>query len=521
MKLALFALAATLLVSTACTPLPNLPPVMMSGSQTDTAMMAMAHNPDMAQVVSVDRFQDGFATLFKRSAPGFDPDNVSKILPAPNAPIDMDKFFLVHSLGPRGEKVTYYALDVVSDLPAAGWVFVNSQGQPVPGQLPIINLLPGEKGYSDFFKLSEVVVKDDYVANSLVSYDDVMAAIAAGHVSVRMTNRVANWAVVPAGTKAEMSFQGQPVSGYRAWYKGQVAPYLRFDTNLTASADGKVPTSPIVVVFKNGMNPGMGFQTETSGQTHNVVATLPGEEGYSSLWLHSFQGKLEGFDSVYDFASATANRGADLPNILVNCPVVGMPSGAPKTFTVTLESLTDGPTPLSPGPYLIHSGGMPFFTSGQKDRGMGLEHIAEDANPTDLIAATPGAMLFNTPVGDTTPGPATPGKKFQFSFRAWPGDHLSFVTMFGQSNDAFYAPSDSGIALFNGDMPVMGDVTSQVTLWDAGTEMNQEPGKGADQAPRQAAPNTGATESQPVLPISERKDGFSYGQAIRVMIEAK
>jgi hypothetical protein len=72
---------------------------------------------------------------------------------------------------------------------------------------------------------------------------------------------------------------------------------------------------------------------------------------------------------------------------------------------------------------------------------------------------------------------------------------LNLMLMFGQSNDWFYAPDRGGIALFdkNGG-PLSGDVTSRILLWDAGTEVNQEPGVGADQAPRQKAPNTGAYE---------------------------
>ena len=35
---------------------------------------------------------------------------------------------------------------------------------------------------------------------------------------------------------------------------------------------------------------------------------------------------------------------------------------------------------------------------------------------------------------------------------------------------------------YSGTMPVTGNVTSQIDLWDAGTEVNQPPGEGADQA---------------------------------------
>jgi hypothetical protein len=91
--------------------------------------------------------------------------------------------------------------------------------------------------------------------------------------------------------------------------------------------------------------------------------------------------------------------------------------------------------------------------------------------------------------------------------------------MFVQSNDLFYAPDGAGIALFNAEAtPVTGDVTSQIGLWDAGTEVNQEPGFGPDQAPRQAGPNTGADENGVVQIVA---DGFSYpgtSDTIRVII---
>ncbi len=40
----------------------------------------------------------------------------------------------------------------------------------------------------------------------------------------------------------------------------------------------------------------------------------------------------------------------------------------------------------------------------------------------------------------------------------------------------FMLLSGDGIDLYSGEMPVMGEITSQVMLWDAGTEANQMPG---------------------------------------------
>lgn len=299
-----------------CSSNPNTP---TNNTNTSSSLKAPV-DPNTAQVASVDRFNDNFAKLFKRSAPGFDPANVSKVLPTANTPIDMDKLFLVKSLGPRGEKVVYYALDVNSDIPVTGYNFVDASGNSVSGQLPVVTTLPNDSGYTDFVKFTQVQVKSDYKANSITSKDDIDAAVKSGDVTIKDTDHIENWAFVPKGTTATYKFQGNPVSGYTAWYKGQVASFLKFDTNLQA-IDGKVPTSPVVVIFNNGKDPSMGFKAEADGQTHNVLATLPGDPGYSSLWIHNVQGKPEGFDSVKDYPTAIANQSGPL-GVDVNCPVV-------------------------------------------------------------------------------------------------------------------------------------------------------------------------------------------------------
>jgi hypothetical protein len=77
-----------------------------------------------------------------------------------------------------------------------------------------------------------------------------------------------------------------------------------------------------------------------------------------------------------------------------------------------------------------------------------------------------------------------------------------------QTNDLFFAPATMGIALFNAGTPVQGNVTAQVMLWDAGTEENQFPGVGPDQAPRQAAANTGAVDTTALVRLDS--DTYSY-----------
>lgn len=114
------------------------------------------------------------------------------------------------------------------------------------------------------------------------------------------------------------------------------------------------------------------------------------------------------------------------------------------------------------------------------------------------------------PDGASEAGPAFPGNSFTFSFHAGKNHKLSFATMYGTSNDLFYAPDGMGIALYDNGTPVSGDITSMVKLWDAGTEVNEEPGVGPNTGPQQPAPNTGPAENGTVREISDVMDGYTY-----------
>jgi len=92
--------------------------------------------------------------------------------------------------------------------------------------------------------------------------------------------------------------------------------------------------------------------------------------------------------------------------------------------------------------------------------------------------------------------------------------------MFGQSNDLFYAPGPKAIALFDAKgKPLTVDVTSQLQLWDTGTEVNEEPGLGPNQAPRQAAPNTGLAEHGKVMLVNDQYHYPSVGEVVRVSVK--
>ena len=208
--------------------------------------------------------------------------------------------------------------------------------------------------------------------------------------------------------------------------------------------------------------------------------------------------------------------------------------GNPTKFTVRIENITEPDSftasngvkwslAFSPGVGVVHTDKAPFFTSGKMDRGQGLEAQSEDGDPGMLAKSLEGGKgiksvtVFNTPVGASAPGPITPGAAYEFTISGAAGDRFSLTTMMGQSNDWFYGPDDSGISLFKDGKPVSGDITSQIILWDVGTEVNQEPGIGADQGPRQKAPNTGKAENGMVRNIKDVKDGSVFSKVSSVM----
>jgi len=182
-------------------------------------------------------------------------------------------------------------------------------------------------------------------------------------------------------------------------------------------------------------------------------------------------------------------------------------------------------SPLAPGVYAIHRKGVnPIFRDMVGDNGQGLEALAEDGDPSMLGASLSSfsdvikSGIFNTPAGSANAGPLLPSNTYSFTFSADPGDYLSIATMLVQSNDLFYAFDDTGIALFNGEIPISGDVTSAIKLWDTGTEVNEFPGAGNNQPARGGA-NSGLDENGVVQVVN---DSFTYppvADAIKVTIE--
>ena len=268
-----------------------------------------------------------------------------------------------------------------------------------------------------------------------------------------------------------------------------------------------------------------------------------GENGPVAVGL---EGNADG--SVWSVPADTVLDAAQLADLLAgnmyfNVHTAANPGGELRgqivettAFTVRIDNVSNDETlptstgsvavPLSPGAYLVHREASNPLLEPRNPASAALEALAEDGNAAIFLDTVPGAMVFNTPVGADAPGPLTPGAYYSFSFLASPGDSLAIATMFVQSNDWFYSTTDDNndsIELFDATgAPVTGDVTSMLSLWESGTEVDEEPGTGPNQAPRQAGPNTGDAESGSVASLaSQGKSVTLNGDVIRVTITAQ
>lgn len=141
-----------------------------------------------------------------------------------------------------------------------------------------------------------------------------------------------------------------------------------------------------------------------------------------------------------------------------------------------VEANTGIITGISPVLVVVYQGEKnPIYELGKKDPGMGLKDLAQKGNASKLqeslkkMKGVKGIYIAGT-------APVGPGQKVMTQYKAGDGDKLAFVTMFGFSNDWFYANEQALSAKLSGD------ITNKTALFDSGTGVDQYPGAGNRQA---------------------------------------
>ncbi|MGQ7843869.1 spondin domain-containing protein [Granulosicoccus sp. 3-233] len=303
---------------------------------------------------------------------------------------------------------------------------------------------------------------------------------------------------------------------------------------VSVDADGMV-TATVGVSNLSGDATMAHIHRGFAGSTGPVLIGLTSADG-GSTWTVPADARALTDDEIGAF-----NRGELYFNVHTDANAAGeirgqIDAGNATTFSVLLENISTADTlnvlsdnttqavPLSPGVFIVHRNEDDSPLLLPRDAAnAGLEAVAEDGNVAPYAEAVPGSVAFSIPVGAEAPGPIGPGGSYEFTLQAVDGDKLDFVTMFIPSNDWFYTATDAdnSLDLFVDGQPVSGAVLeSDIAIWDAGTELDEEPGTGANQVQRQSEANTGDIDPDTrVSSLSGRGQSVSLnGSVLRVTI---
>ncbi len=410
------ALAANLLALNAAEV--NCPVVQVNAATTTSASVSGTPlDPSTAPAASVDRF-GSTASFFNRA------NNAA--LPAANAAINFDAApFLVTAYGEGGTVVQFYNFDVQSSTPAQAYLFVNTKNQPVAGQLPVIDVLPGQAGYSDFFQVNVVTVPDSYVANTLHS----ASAVVASGLPVQPTKQLLEWVVVPAGSTASHRYGGLAPAAAKLWVKDTVVTALPFGERELAveQATGHVPAVPVYAALAGtGTDVTQGFKVDGSGNTHDVLSAMPGDDTYTPLWSVNLYDPTA-FASVTNLTTAKAAAAVGTPGFAtLHAPVVSVagqvvaataPVASIDRFSDTAAHLWKrsaiATLPAANAPIPFDSAALPFLVHGFGPKGEDIHYYNFDVAP---LVPRPVYILTNAlgrpipgqlPITDAIPGDAS------------------------------------------------------------------------------------------------------------------
>lgn len=221
------------------------------------------------------------------------------------------------------------------------------------------------------------------------------------------------------------------------------------------------------------------------------------------------------------FTLGQPDRGVGLEGIAED----GMPGALYEWFTEEGSNgsplrLSSSISVFSPGLiYAFNTDRDPFFTQGEATRsGNGLEELAEDGMnqpAVDYITSLGLPVAASTETANIGPGGSL---TFTLTVPQGQNYKLGFGTMLVQTNDWFIAYNNVGVPLFdeNGVPSVGTDGSARTYLYDAGTEIDEAVGFGANQAPRQSGPNSGAADADTNVRRVGALEDVQFGKGVIV-----
>ena len=216
----------------------------------------------------------------------------------------------------RGADVRYYDFgmnsavsgNVVATAPIYAFITgMDDEGNPifVEGQHNIVDVVPGDAGYSDLWEVNLVVVDEDYEPDSIKSQAEVDDM----DYEIIKPGLLVNCPIVDEGTTLE---GGEEL--VQGWNKGEAVFYPDFGEN--------VPAAIPIWAFITGMDDD-GNPIFVDGQ-RNIIDAVPTDPGYSAFWRVNLVLVEE------DYEANSVTSAADVldmeyeiteTDLVVNCPV--------------------------------------------------------------------------------------------------------------------------------------------------------------------------------------------------------
>lgn len=237
--------------------------------------------------------------------------------------------------------------------------------------------------------------------------------------------------------------------------------------NTTGVLESKLVSEVMGIKASDLMKLTLSFDEEKSEFTLTILNTSAGT-GYETpfspgVWVVSniFGGELLNSNPFFE-----ANK-------VTNPEITAIAEKGDNTLAAAKAILNTGLiTGLSPIVVVTYNGiGNPIFKVGEKDRGQGLKNIAQKGDSQTLVTYLKGLKGVKE-VYVLGSAPIAPGQQESNAIKGVSSDKVAFVTMYGYSNDWFFANSQE-ITLSS-----KGDLTSKVQIFDNGTAKDQFPGAG-------------------------------------------
>ena len=171
----------------------------------------------------------------------------------------------------------------------------------------------------------------------------------------------------------------------------------------------------------------------------------------------------------------------------------------PRTFRVEVSNVS-GSREVSPGIVLAHGACRPLFDEIGSDYGIGLANPTNEGGAARLAEnlARQGLTVhvLDTPAEGDGPGPLLPGETYAATVHADPAEpNLSLAFMLLPSDDELVGTPTGGIPLWDSKgIPVTGDITAALLLWEVGIGLGESPEQGNTPTPPQTDTDSGQEE---------------------------